>query len=84
MTDGTIAGSSELAVAGAWPGGLTPAGFTDFGGEVLLSGKDTSGNNSLRVTDGTAAGTSETTPSAPLPFSVRGAPAPLPAGLGGA
>src|SRR5262249_9775902 len=68
VTDGTAAGTHELAVSGAFSGGLFnwfPGGdnpdFTRFNGEVLFQGKDTSGNLGLWVTDGTAAGTHKLT-----------------------
>jgi ELWxxDGT repeat protein len=68
VTDGTAAGTHELAVSGAssggpfdwFPGGNNP-NFTSFNGEVLFQGKDASGNLGLWVTDGTAAGTHELT-----------------------
>ena len=70
VTDGTSAGTSELAVAGANSGGLFnatyfPAGFSpDFtvlGNVAVFEGYDASGSDSLWVTDGTSAGTSELT-----------------------
>jgi ELWxxDGT repeat protein len=68
VTDGTAAGTHELAVTGAsagglfnwFPGGYNPD-FTSFNGEVLFQGKDASGKLGLWVTDGTAAGTHELT-----------------------
>ena len=68
VTDGTAGGTSELAVAGANAGGLFdlnyfPAGFspgfTVLGHVALFEGYDANGVDSLWVTDGTAAGTSE-------------------------
>ena len=70
VTDGTSAGTSELAIGGANSGGLFspnyfPAGFspefTVLGNRVLFEGYDAGGNDSLWVSDGTAAGTSELT-----------------------
>src|SRR5262249_12524568 len=68
VTDGTAAGTHELAVSGAFSGGLFnwfPGGdnpdFTSFNGAVLFQGKDTSGNLGLWATDRTAAGTHELT-----------------------
>jgi hypothetical protein len=68
VTDGTSAGTSELAVAGADSGvlfdlsffssGFSP-GFTVLGTRVLFEGYDASGIDSLWVADGTSAGTSE-------------------------
>ena len=68
VTTRTSAGSSELVVAGANPGGLfnsnkfssgfTP-GFTVLGKRALFEGDDASGAASLWVTDGSSAGTSE-------------------------
>jgi ELWxxDGT repeat protein len=68
VTDGTAGGTTELAVAGANPGGLFDLnhfpdgfspGFTVLGSVALFEGYDASGADSLWVTDGTAAGTSE-------------------------
>ena len=62
VTDGTSAGTSELAVAGANHNGMfssTNPDFTVFGGKVLFAGEDSNGNANLWITDGTAAGTSE-------------------------
>lgn len=58
MTDGTAAGTSELAVAGAASFGLNPFGLTVLGGKLLFEGTDANGDG-LWVTDGTAGGTSE-------------------------
>jgi ELWxxDGT repeat protein len=62
-TDGTGAGTSQLAAAGSYTNGLfynfaTPD-FTVLGGKALFAGQDASGNPNLWVTDGTSAGTSE-------------------------
>jgi ELWxxDGT repeat protein len=68
VTDGTSAGTSELAVSGANIGGLfnlhyfsagASPGFTVLGGVALFEGYDAGGDDSLWVTDGTAAGTTE-------------------------
>ena len=63
VTDGTVAGTSELTVAGAYAGGLFNSAvdpdFTAFGGRALFLGSDASGHPDLWVTDGTSAGTSE-------------------------
>jgi ELWxxDGT repeat protein len=68
VTTRTSAGSSELAVAGANAGGLFDLnyfsagfspGFTVLGNMALFEGYDANGVDSLWVTDGTAAGTSE-------------------------
>src|SRR6185437_57721 len=70
VTDGTSAHTNELAVAGANSGGLFnisyfPAGFSpDFtvlGNRALFEGYDAFAKDSLWVTDGTSAGTSELT-----------------------
>jgi ELWxxDGT repeat protein len=69
VTDGTLAGTSELIVAGADPSGLfynngasaLNPNFTVTGGKALFSGFDVAGHVNLWVTDGTAAGTSELT-----------------------
>jgi ELWxxDGT repeat protein len=62
-TDGTGAGTSELAAAGSYGGGLfyntAAPDFTALGGKVLFAGQDASGHPNLWVTDGTSAGTSE-------------------------
>jgi ELWxxDGT repeat protein len=59
VTDGTPAGTSELAVARAYSGGLSPSDITVVGNKALFVGVDASGNEHLWVTDGTAAGTNE-------------------------
>jgi ELWxxDGT repeat protein len=59
VTDGTSAGTSELAVARAYSGGLSPSDITVVGNKALFVGVDASGNEHLWVTDGTAAGTNE-------------------------
>jgi ELWxxDGT repeat protein len=63
VTDGTSAGTSELAVAGANPNGLflgvSNPDFTVFGSQLLFSGDDAAGHIGLWITNGTAAGTSE-------------------------
>ena len=63
VTDGTAAGTSELTPAGAYYYGLLDLGvspdFTALGGRLLFLGVDSSGHDSLWVTDGTSAGTSE-------------------------
>ena len=65
VTDGTAAGTSELAVAGSFANGLfsnvTAPHLTVFAGKALFVGEDASGNISLWSTDGTGAGTSELT-----------------------
>ncbi len=68
MTDGTAGGTSELAVAGAnaaglfdlthFSAGLSPC-FTVLGNVALFEGYNANGVDSLWVTNGTAAGTSE-------------------------
>jgi ELWxxDGT repeat protein len=65
VTDGTSAGTSELAVAGSFAGGLfsdvsTPD-LTVLAGKAVFVGEDTSGGISLWTTDATGAGTSELT-----------------------
>ena len=65
MTDGTVAGTHELAgIAGASTTGigLDPSGFTVYGGVALFSGFDSSGNRELWQTNGSAAGTTEIGP----------------------
>jgi ELWxxDGT repeat protein len=63
VTNGTAAGTSELAdIGGAGSGGIfnevTPD-FTAFNGEVLFNGYDTAGTVGLWATNGTVAGTRE-------------------------
>jgi ELWxxDGT repeat protein len=61
VTDGTTAGTHEIAVNGAAPGGLNPSGLTVFNHhEVLFNGFDAA-KQGLWVTDGTKAGTHEIT-----------------------
>lgn len=66
VTDGTVAGTSEIAVTGADPaGGLSPDSstgpnsFTKYDGKILFAGNDASGRTGLWTSDGTSAGTSE-------------------------
>ena len=64
VTDGTSAGTSELAVAGGWSGGLfgstlVTIDLTVFGKRALFAGYDAKLYDTLWVTDGTSAGTSE-------------------------
>jgi ELWxxDGT repeat protein len=68
VTDGTAAGTHELIISGAHPGGLFnwfPGGydpdFTSFNGEVPFQAMNASGKIGFWVTDGTAAGTRELT-----------------------
>ena len=61
VTDGTGAGTHEIAVAGADASGLNPTDMTVYNGEVLFAGKDASGHIGLWVTDGTTSGTHELT-----------------------
>jgi ELWxxDGT repeat protein/probable HAF family extracellular repeat protein len=65
VTDGTAAGTHELTgINGASPVGLFGGYNPDFivvNGEVLFSGRDSSNNFSLWVTDGTAVGTHQIT-----------------------
>ena len=64
-TDGTAAGTFQLAVNTANVGGLfgtnVPADFTQYGNMVLFTGTDAAGQVGLWRTDGTAAGTYEIT-----------------------
>jgi ELWxxDGT repeat protein len=55
--DGTAAGTSELAVAGASSAGLQPSDFSVLGNVALFAGHDATDYVSLWSTDGTAAGT---------------------------
>ena len=57
ITDGTSAGTHELAIAGIPE--LDPQGFAAVGNKVLFEGVDQSGKYVLWITDGTSAGTSE-------------------------
>ena len=65
VTDGTSAGTSELAVAGEYSGGLFAdsvwPNFTVFGSRTLFEGEDANGHYNLWITDGTSAGTTELT-----------------------
>ena len=38
VTDGTAAGTSEISVTGANPGGIIPSEFTVFGNKVVFAG----------------------------------------------
>jgi len=62
-TDGTGAGTSELAAAGGYRNGLfynfAAPDFTVLGGKALFAGQDATGNPNLWVTDGTSAETKE-------------------------
>ena len=65
ITDGTVAGTHELnGIAGASTTGigLDPSGFTVYGGVALFSGVDSSGNQELWQTNGSAGGTTEIGP----------------------
>ena len=57
ITDGTSAGTHELAIAGIPE--LDPQGFAVVGNNVLFEGVDQHGQYVLWITDGTSAGTSE-------------------------
>ena len=59
ITNGTGTGTTEIAVTGAFSGGLNPSYLTVLGNEVLFSGEDSSGHINLWITNGTTAGTSE-------------------------
>lgn len=66
MTNGTVAGTSELTVADADSSGLFSnllddqgPDFTVLGGKALFLGRDAAGHPNLWVTNGTPAGTSE-------------------------
>ncbi len=59
VTDGTSAGTHEIAVSGATSDGVVPHDLTAFKNEVLFAGYDAASNVGLWVTDGTAAGTHE-------------------------
>ena len=66
VTDGTSAGTSEVAVFGASTSGLFYGGrspsFARFGHRELFAGYDVNGHVNLWVTNGTTPGTSELTP----------------------
>jgi ELWxxDGT repeat protein len=65
ITDGTVAGTQELtgiAEASTTGIGLDPSGFTVYGGVALFNGFDSSGNQELWQTNGSAAGTTEIGP----------------------
>jgi len=76
-TDGTAAGTLEVAVADAATGGLfagdIPADFTQFGQIVLFTGTDAAGDQGLWETDGTAAGTTEIAVDGADSYGVRNA-----------
>jgi ELWxxDGT repeat protein len=57
VTDGTIAGTSELSIPGI--AALAPSDFSMFGSAALFQGADPAGGRVLWVTDGTIGGTSE-------------------------
>ena len=64
VTDGTSAGTTELAVAGGYSGGLfgstlVTIDLTVFGKRALFAGYNAKLTDTLWVTDGTSAGTSE-------------------------
>jgi ELWxxDGT repeat protein len=56
-TDGTAAGTVEIAAAGARSTGLSPEFLTPYHGKALFNGFDANGSFDLWETDGTAAGT---------------------------
>jgi ELWxxDGT repeat protein len=70
VTDGTTAGTHELATPGLQidssapgsSGSINPTDFFAWDGKVLFQGKDTAGRVGLWITDGTSAGTSEILP----------------------
>jgi ELWxxDGT repeat protein len=65
VSDGTAGGTTEIGglcnggVSGAELGGLDPFAIGSIGDKALFNGYDASGQQSLWVTDGTAAGTVE-------------------------
>jgi ELWxxDGT repeat protein len=61
LTDGTTAGTHEIAVNGAGSGGVALRDLTVFDGQALFSGDDAANNVGLWSTDGTTAGTHEIT-----------------------
>ena len=69
VTNGTAAGTHQLtgvagANASASASGIAPSDLTVFNGEVLFSGRDTTGHFQLWETNGTVAGTQELTTAA--------------------
>ena len=71
VTDGTTSGTHQLTgvgVTGANPvanaSGIAPSDLTVYDGEVLFSGRDTTGHFQLWETNGTVAGTQEVTTAA--------------------
>ncbi len=63
-TDGTAAGTHEIAVNGANANGVSPENLTVNGNKVLFQGLDAAGVFQLWQTDGTTAGTSIVAPPA--------------------
>ena len=63
VTDGTLAGTTELMPVGANSSGLFPGlgWFGIFRGKALFEGADATGHLNLWLTDGTSAGTKELT-----------------------
>ena len=62
VSDGTNAGTHELAVAGASADGLQPSNMVSFNNEVYFNGLDSTSPTNLQrlwVSDGTVAGTTE-------------------------
>ena len=55
IADGTVAGTVELSVRGAYARGLQPYDLTLLGAKILFDGADASGNFSPWATDGTPA-----------------------------
>ncbi len=58
-TDGTQAGTRELAAAGAAAGGIDPKALIALGRQILFSGTDDGGRTAIWATDGTDGGTVE-------------------------
>ena len=59
VTNGTGKGTSEVAVAGASPGGLSPTDLLSLGKQVVFTGIDSHFRSRIWVTDGTKIGTKE-------------------------
>jgi ELWxxDGT repeat protein/autotransporter passenger strand-loop-strand repeat protein len=59
VTNGTSKGTSELTVAGAPPGGLSPRDLAPAGNKVVFTGFDSHFTDRMWVTDGTNVGTKE-------------------------